>query len=75
MKPKPPANNKSLNAQLLEFSGMAFEMLVIIGIFVLLGRFIDKKITLEIPLFTIVLCIVGLAASFYQIFRRLQKNK
>jgi len=54
---------------------MAFEMLVIIGIFVLLGRFIDKKITLELPIFTIILSLVGLAASFYQIFRRLQKNE
>lgn len=74
MTQKLPPNNKPLSAQLLEFSGMAFEMLIIIGIFVFLGRLIDKKVILQLPIFTIIFSLLGLAVSFYQVFKRLQKK-
>jgi F0F1-type ATP synthase assembly protein I len=75
MKPKQPTNNKSLSAQLLEFSGMAFEMLIIIGLFVAIGLFIDKKTAFKFPIFTVIMSLVGLSVSFYQIFKRLKNQK
>jgi F0F1-type ATP synthase assembly protein I len=75
MKPKQPTNNKSLSAQLLEFSGMAFEMLIIIGLFVVIGLFIDKKTAFNFPIFTVIMSLVGLSVSFYQIFKRLKNQK
>jgi F0F1-type ATP synthase assembly protein I len=54
---------------------MAFEMLIIIGLFVAIGLFIDKKTVLKFPVFTIILSLVGLSVSFYQIFKRLKNQK
>jgi len=54
---------------------MAFEILIIIGLFVAIGLFIDKKTAFKFPIFTVIMSLVGLSVSFYQIFKRLKNQK
>ena len=55
------------------FSGMAFELLITIGIFTVIGIQIDKRIALKLPVATVVMCLFGLAVGFYFIFKQLKK--
>lgn len=64
-------NNKPLRHQLIEFSGMAFEMLIIIGLFVYLGSLLDKKLQLGFPIGIILFCIIGFGIAIYFILKKL----
>lgn len=64
-------DNKENNKWLV-YSGMAFEMFAIIGIFTAVGYFIDKKLTTS-PLLTLILLFVGTALAFFRIYKQLMK--
>ena len=52
------------------YSGMAFEMLAIIGVFAALGFFLDNKLHTN-PILVIVFLMIGLTLSFYRVFKQL----
>jgi F0F1-type ATP synthase assembly protein I len=65
---------KSFRTQLLEFSGIAFEMLIVIGLFVFIGFQIDKRMVFQFPIATVGFCLLGFAMALYIVFKRLQKK-
>jgi F0F1-type ATP synthase assembly protein I len=74
-KPSSPASNKPPENEAknwLTYSGMAFEFFAIIGIFTAIGFFLDKKFATK-PVLVIVFLLIGLAASFYRIFKQFSK--
>ncbi|MEN9448188.1 MAG: putative F0F1-ATPase subunit Ca2+/Mg2+ transporter [Bacteroidota bacterium] len=73
---KPPSPNqnkpdKDTKSWLL-FSGMAFEMFIVIGIFTAIGHYADKKLNTA-PLLLIVLLLVGVVVSFYNVYKQLSQ--
>lgn len=71
-KPLQPTNKNSSNNDAktwLSYSGMAFELFAIIGIFTALGYFVDKKLDTN-PIFLIVLLLIGLAVGFYRVLKQ-----
>ncbi len=71
-KPQQTNPNKQSNEvakNWLTYSGMAFEFFAIIGVFTALGFFLDKKLSIS-PILVIVFLLIGLAASFYRIFKQ-----
>ena len=58
-----------------KYTGLAFQMMATIGIFVFIGYKIDQYQGIENFLFTALLGLVGVAASLYQVVRSLNKNK
>ena len=44
---------------------MAFQMIAVIVLFAFAGVFLDKKVSWRIPLFTILLTILGVVAALY----------
>ena len=69
-----PSNNKPENnaGNWLSYSGMAFELFAIIGVFTATGFFLDKKFATK-PILVIIFLLIGLAASFYRIFKQFTK--
>lgn len=62
------SDNKTNNW--LAYSGMAFEMFAIIGIFAAAGYFLDKKLQTT-PLLLIILLMIGSGIAFYRIYKQL----
>ncbi|HQG38173.1 MAG TPA: AtpZ/AtpI family protein [Chitinophagales bacterium] len=56
----------------LVYSGMAFEMFAVIGVFTTMGYFADKKINTA-PWLLIAFLLIGAALSFYSIFKQLNR--
>ena len=54
----------------LAYSGMAFEMFAIIGVFAAAGYFLDKKLQTT-PLLLIILLMIGSGIAFYRIYKQL----
>lgn len=50
---------------------MGFQMLAIIIVFVLIGRYADTYFQLKIPVFTLVFALAGVGGSMYSIIRKL----
>jgi F0F1-type ATP synthase assembly protein I len=66
------ANEQSSNKDVrnwLSYSGMAFELFAIIGIFTALGYFLDKRLNTN-PILLIIFLLIGLAAGFYRILKQ-----
>jgi F0F1-type ATP synthase assembly protein I len=62
------SDNKTTNW--LAYSGMAFEMFAIIGVFAAAGYFLDKKLQTT-PLLLIILLMIGSGIAFYRIYKQL----
>jgi F0F1-type ATP synthase assembly protein I len=62
------SDNKTNNW--LAYSGMAFEMFAIIGVFAAAGYFLDKKLQTT-PLLLIILLMIGSGIAFYRIYKQL----
>jgi F0F1-type ATP synthase assembly protein I len=63
---KPPDNseNKGLYAY-AKYSGLAFQMALIIGVMTWCGVKLDKVLGLSTPVFTIILSLLGVFAGIY----------
>lgn len=57
----------------LRYSGMAFQMAIIIGLGTFIGRKIDDNIQAEKPWFTILFAIIFLFIAFYLTLKDLMK--
>ena len=56
-----------------KYSGLAFQMLASIAGGVLLGQYLDRRMALATPWWTIGLTLLGLGAAMYYVFRSLPK--
>lgn len=69
MDKQPPSRNKTNAANnWLAYTGMAFELFGIIGVFAAIGYFLDKQFSTQ-PFLLILLILVGTAGAFYRIYK------
>ena len=68
-----PAENKQRKSNLLRYAALGTELLVILGLAVWGGLWLDGKTGLT-PLFLIVLPLAGLVTIFVQLYRNLTKK-
>ncbi len=61
--------NNPLNSY-AHFSGIAFQMIAIIGIGVFLGIKLDEKFPNKYQLFTIILSLLSIGVALYNVFRQ-----
>ena len=54
------------------YTGMAFQMLIVIGVFTFAGYKLDHWLHLKYPVFTIVLILLSVITSLYAIIRSLK---
>jgi F0F1-type ATP synthase assembly protein I len=54
------------------YTGLAFQMLAVIGVFTFIGYKLDRWLELSYPIFTIVLIFLSVIASLYSIIRGLK---
>jgi F0F1-type ATP synthase assembly protein I len=55
-----------------KYTGIAFQMIAIIGLGTFAGYRIDKWLQLHIPVFTIILILLSVALALYSVFRTLK---
>jgi F0F1-type ATP synthase assembly protein I len=68
-KPQSSSNNEKKSfPNWLAYSGMAFELFGVIGVFAAIGYFLDKNFSTQ-PFFLIVLMLVGTFGAFYRIYK------
>jgi len=75
---KTPLDKKRKLAQInnyLKFSGLAFQMIFIMGLAAWGGYSLDKYLELTIPVFTITLVILSLIAILYSLIKFLNSKK
>ena len=65
--------NQSAN-QYLKYSGMAFQMLGVTAVFAAGGVLTDRRLAWRVPVFTIVLTIVGVFMALYSSLREFIKK-
>ena len=64
---------KSANA-FMRYSGMAFQMIVVLLLAAYAGQWLDDRYQTSQPWFTLVLLLVGVTASMYLIIRTVTKQ-
>ena len=69
------AENKNSLNKYARLTGIAFEMMAIIFIFVWLGKKADEKMGNEINYFTALGSLIGLAGSLYVVIKQLKNVK
>jgi F0F1-type ATP synthase assembly protein I len=70
-----PQNEKKPNESLrnyAKYSGIGFQMIVIIGFFAWAGVKLDDWLKTATPWFTILGCLIGVGAAMYNIIRQLK---
>ncbi len=66
---KPPPSN-----QYLKYSGMVFQLFILLGIGAWLGQYLDKKLKTTDPYFTILLILLFMAGFFYKLVKDLGRK-
>ena len=61
--------------QSYKYIGLGFQLIVVIGVFVLLGLELDKMLSNQIPFITIIMSIIGVVASLYHVIKDVSKKK
>ncbi|HCN82430.1 MAG TPA: hypothetical protein DIT07_02255 [Sphingobacteriaceae bacterium] len=56
-----------------QYTGIAFQMIAIIGIFTFSGYKLDHWLNLKYPVFTIVLILLSVVIAMYSVIRSLNK--
>lgn len=69
MKPKNNGGN-----EYLKWSGLAMQGIAVILVFLFVGRFIDGKMQLETPVFTITGILLGVCYFFYSLFKAVSQK-
>jgi F0F1-type ATP synthase assembly protein I len=72
---KPTRRPSDTAGQLLRFADMAFRMGVIIAIGAFAGYWLDKKMNLTTPIFTIVLSLIAIGGAMYMVIKAVSKSK
>ena len=72
--PEPPPAGSGRFRAFAKYSGIAFQMLAIIGLSTWLGTWLDGHFHSKNPWFTITLMLLGLLLALYQVIRSLTKE-
>jgi ATP synthase protein I len=65
-----PSGSKPVD-ELLRYSGLAFQMAAVLAVFAFAGHWLDRRLALSTPWFTLLGCLSGLGLSLYQLIRQL----
>jgi F0F1-type ATP synthase assembly protein I len=65
-------NKKQSPNEALRLSGLGMQMLIVIGVFIIIGFYIDKTFNSK-PLWTLIFSFLGTSAGFYQFVKSLPK--
>lgn len=68
---KPNSKVKRSTDEYLKYSGMAFQMALIIGLGAFVGQKVDAKLEVETPWFTILFLLIGVALALYVVLKDL----
>jgi F0F1-type ATP synthase assembly protein I len=69
-----PHNEANRNAQqYTRYSGLAFQMMALIGLSVWAGIYIDKTLELSFPIFTVCLALISCVGAMIMLIRSLPK--
>lgn len=73
--PEPSAGPKKQSQfnTYLNYSGLALQLLVTIGVFGWLGYLLDRYLSLRFPVFMLVFVVVSFSGMLYQIYRSLNR--
>lgn len=66
----PPKNNKYKNY--VQYSGLGFQMIAIIGIFTFAGVKLDENQGLKTPIYTAILSLFGVLIALYTVIKSLK---
>lgn len=72
--PSHPNRKRSQYNGYLKYSSLAFQLLVVIGLFGWLGYKLDGWLGLKFPVFTILLVLVGFGGMMYQLYRSINRQ-
>jgi F0F1-type ATP synthase assembly protein I len=70
---KQPNNNKIKSY--VQYSGLVFQMMGIIGLFTVAGYKLDQNQASKTPIYTAVLSLLGVCISLYMVIKSLKKNR
>jgi len=70
VKGKQPKKN-NFPKSFLQYTAMSVQMIGTIIIFLMIGRFLDSKVPLNLPVFTLIFILTGVFVSMYQFIRKL----
>ena len=59
----------------LKYSGLVFQLGLIIGLFTFLGQWLDKKMEMETPWYTVVFSLSGVGLGLYTSLKGILKNE
>jgi hypothetical protein len=72
--PEPSPNRKqSPSNSYLKYSGLAFQLLGVIGVFGWLGYRLDQYLGLALPAFTLIFGFLAFGGMMYQIYRSINR--
>lgn len=74
MKEEEGESRKNQASNFARYSGIAIQMLVVIGLFAFIGYKIDEYRQTEKSIFTAILGLVGVGISLYQVVRSLNRG-
>lgn len=69
------ANKQDGNKELLQYAGLATQWLVMIGLTLWLGMWLDKKLSDTSRILTVLLPLLAIIISLIQIIRKVNKPK
>ena len=73
--PGSPKKNQPDSASYMRYAAMGTQMLVIMGLGVFGGYYLDKYFEFKIPVFTLLLSLLSVAAALYLSIKDLIKKK
>jgi hypothetical protein len=71
--PDPSDNKKPTNAY-LKYSGLAFQLLAVIGFFGWLGYRLDQYLAIQFPAFMLLFGFLAFGGMMYQIYRSINQS-
>lgn len=63
------------NNELFKYAGMATQFLVTLGVTIFIGFKVDQRLHTAFPWFTLLLPLLVLAATFYQVYKETNTKK
>jgi hypothetical protein len=72
--PSQPSKKQNQSSGYLRYSGLAIQLLVVIGFFGWLGFTIDRWLDIKFPAFMLLLGFTSFGAMMYQIYRSINRD-
>jgi hypothetical protein len=71
--PDPSQGKQNPSNSYLKYSGLAVQLLLVIGVFGWIGYKIDEKLAIKFPAFMLALGFLSFAGMMYQVYRSINR--